>query len=742
MIVGDVTGDTYSDLIVCYPLVSQCSLFFGNENGLQRVKKAVTLTTKSTLKYDYFGFAVARVGDMNQDGIDDVLISAIAGKACYVIYGRSSPSLWPDELKMSDLVPGDDGYKLIGDTSMSLVGISVTGIADINGDRLNDIAISAMLTSTSSRYVIYVVFGTSIQGDVQLNSVATGQKGFRIFGQEGYYTGFSISSGGDMNGDNLSELLIGSIAFPGTVSTTASQLSYIAFGKEIGINDVRLGNVSSLPSLEVLKMDGCGSFMVTGIEDVNDDGYDDVMFVNYLDYVGKGNAYIISYPTTVTSAPSFIPSSFPSSSPSTPPSLRPSSSQPSNSFSPSSEEPTSPSSPGISIPTRKPTIHKSNHPSNQPRSFPPSSRPPTRVPSPDLTASPTSVIIRPVPTRPPSIIPTRPPSLHPSLKPTNISPVPSTRPTSLLLPRSDYQIRSVNESIMTRGGIIFGKEGRNEIFEISSMSSDGKRRSGWSGTIIGGTGKKVYVIYPKDPIQPVNRIILQDFDKTSDIIDLSLLFHVSSKTQLSYLTNPLTFFLPDNQKIILSSHTTMDLSDSNFIFAQGDEGNESCSTLSFTSFVDVSFLAPIIVLVVCVGGLFTALHKEEDKVEDIKEGKLNDSERLKELDASSMIEQSLTAVEARMDRDRNEAQEEEEEERCHQDSGSVKEDSSQSIIVHESEEEIEEENNENNHDNNNNSNIEYIIIIEDEEEDQPEISFDRLSQFSLDSSFDTSIEEG
>ncbi len=737
MIVGDMTGDTYSDLIVCYPLVSQCFLFFGNENGLQRVKKAVTLTTQSTLKYDYFGFAVARAGDMNQDGIDDVLISAIAGKACYVIYGRSSPSLWPDELKMADLVPGDDGYKLIGDTSMSLVGISVTGIADINGDRLNDIAISAMLTSTSSRYVIYVVFGTSIQGDVQLNSVVAGQKGFRIFGQDGYYTGFSISGGGDMNGDGLSELLIGSIAFPGTVSTTASHLSYIVFGKEIGINDVRLGNVSSLPSLGVLKIERCGGFIVTEIEDVNDDGYDDVMLINYIDYVGKGNAYIISYPTTVTSAPSFIPSSYPSSSPSTPPSSRPSSSQPSNSFAPSSEEPTSPSSSGI-MSTRKPTIHHSIRPSNQPRSLSPSSKPPTMLPSLELTASPTSVIIRPVPTRPPSIIPTRSPSLHPSINPTNISPVPSTRPTSLLLPRSDYEIRNVNESTLAKDGIVSGKEGTNEIFEISSMSSDGKRRSGWSGTIIGGTGKKVYVIYPKDPTQPVNRIILQDFDKTADIIDLSLLFHVSSKTQLSYLANPLTFFLPDNQKIILSSHTTMDLSDSNFIFAQDDDSSSSSSS-SFSSFFDVSVLVPIIILVVCVCALFITLWKKDKKEERLNEVKLNDADGLKELE-----EQTHSVVEVRDDKDINEERDEVALNLVHlQDTGSVEEHSSLSMVVQGSEEEIkytinEQSREENNDDNRSSSSIEYRIIIE--EEQQEEISLDRFSLSSSQSYLDTSSE--
>ncbi len=69
------------------------------------------------------------------------------------------------------------------------------------------------------------------------------------------------------------------------------------------------------------------------------------------------------------------------------------------------------------------------------------------------------------------------------------------------------------------------------------MSSDGKRKSGWSGTIIGGRGKKVYVIYPKDPSQPVNRIILQDFDRMTDVMDLFSFSQIKSDYKLRNLIN-------------------------------------------------------------------------------------------------------------------------------------------------------------------------------------------------------------
>eukprot|EP01040_Poterioochromonas_malhamensis_P027281 gene27281-biopygen10771 len=99
-----------------------------------------------------------------------MMISAITGKVCYVIYGRSRVQRsWPGELKMSDVMRGEEGYRIVGDGSMSLVGLSVAGLGDTNGDGLRDVALS---TISASKYVVYVVYGLSgvVVGDVMLSS--------------------------------------------------------------------------------------------------------------------------------------------------------------------------------------------------------------------------------------------------------------------------------------------------------------------------------------------------------------------------------------------------------------------------------------------------------------------------------------------------------------------------------------------------------------------------------------------
>ncbi len=181
-------------------------------------------------------------------------------------------------------------------------------------------------------------------------------------------------------------------------------------------------------------------------------------------------------------------------------------------------------------------------------------------------------------------------------------------------------MRFVNSSSLNGVGVVYGVKGSNEIFLISSISSNGKRKSGWSGTIVGGNGRKVYIIYPKDPSQPVNKIILQDFKSFHDVIDLSHIAQVASVADLSYLTNPLTLFLPDNQKIIVSRYKTMsDLSDENFVFRSLSSRSSSTSTASLTgAYVAIAIFLPIILVVVWF--VFFSVGKEEEhEIKPVKE---------------------------------------------------------------------------------------------------------------------------
>src|SRR6185436_13269005 len=122
---------------------------------------------------DDSGLAVSTAGDVNGDGIDDVLIGAFqaspggrtyAGES-YVVFGRDTARAgnFPAVFQLASLLPdsggdGSAGFVLTGIDSRDISGYSVSAAGDLNGDGLGDILIGAP-DRRSSAGESYVVFG-------------------------------------------------------------------------------------------------------------------------------------------------------------------------------------------------------------------------------------------------------------------------------------------------------------------------------------------------------------------------------------------------------------------------------------------------------------------------------------------------------------------------------------------------------------------------------------------------------
>ncbi len=194
------------------------------------------------------GWSVAGAGDVNGDGIEDLLLGAIDSSIevedengdledvsvgrVYLIYGMADQdgSQFGEEdengtyvLDVTDLEAAE-GFALIGDLEGDLLGWSVAGIGDINGDGLADFAAGASNGSDGrdddsddqndedeGEGEVYVIFGRADRTRQELDSsFLAPQDGFVIEGsQAGDAVGFSVASAGDVNGDGLDELLIG-----------------------------------------------------------------------------------------------------------------------------------------------------------------------------------------------------------------------------------------------------------------------------------------------------------------------------------------------------------------------------------------------------------------------------------------------------------------------------------------------------------------------------------------------------
>lgn len=216
------------------------------------------------------GDSVDLIGDVNGDGIDDLLLGSTryeAGQqgngAAFLVYGRSDG--FGAELPLATL-NGADGSVLTG-ARRDGAGWEVAGLGDVNGDGHDDFAVAGLLGKT------WVVLGGTapFAATASLNSLDL-RGGFLAQGFLGV-----VSAAGDVNGDGLDDILLGSTnASPDYLTGTAS----VIFGRSQGWGG----------TLALSDLDGTLGFTITGAEafqyfgssvssagDVNGDGFADII---------------------------------------------------------------------------------------------------------------------------------------------------------------------------------------------------------------------------------------------------------------------------------------------------------------------------------------------------------------------------------------------------------------------------------------------------------------------------------
>lgn len=192
---GDVNGDGVNDLIIC----AHKADFNGNGSGRARVYSGANFSLLHSFdgaaSKDFFGFAASEVGDLNFDGRSEFIIGASR-------YDDDSIATGPGDgyANVYDGLTGALIYQVVGPHNNAFTGHAVGGPGDVNGDGAADFLVGSYGEDIGANNSGQVTLYSGIDGSILYvwNGDNSSDK-----------LGISVDGAGDVNGDGVPDIIAG-----------------------------------------------------------------------------------------------------------------------------------------------------------------------------------------------------------------------------------------------------------------------------------------------------------------------------------------------------------------------------------------------------------------------------------------------------------------------------------------------------------------------------------------------------
>lgn len=286
---GDVNGDGVGDLLVGAPGKDRTDSDVG---GAWLVLGPVT-SARNLFSADYVGFgesdrgyagfAVSAAGDVSGDGVADLLVGAPGEDNTGAVYVPSSSNTGRASMASAPT--------LYGEASGDLAGDAVSGGNDLDGDGVNDVVVGARqndgaATASGSAYVVY----GPVTADLDLSSADLILRGEAANDA----AGSSVLLADDLTGDGLPDAVVGATGQDG--GGTGAGAAYVVAGGTTGT--ISLANADAVLYGRT-SGDAMGGAMCLG-GDVDGDGNADLL-VGAQSYGGtRGAVFLFTGPLTGT----------------------------------------------------------------------------------------------------------------------------------------------------------------------------------------------------------------------------------------------------------------------------------------------------------------------------------------------------------------------------------------------------------------------------------------------------------